>query len=247
MRHSNLNELKSNVRRVLSENKDCLRRNFPNVIYKQLVELSNGALPPNPAEVYAEEWKGWRDLLGPGYFSSEKQSIRGTLIDDDKPVVLPGVKERNRFDVDWNKLFVELQQYYCDHGSLIVTQDQKQLQQWVNTQRSLQKRGMLRQDRKAALDHVRFDWEPQQNDWDDNFRLLVSFKEIHGHVDVPTRYRANYRLGQWVREQRIFYRDGSLRKARIKRLEAIGFKWRIPESERCLTLEKRGNNNGKKP
>ena len=129
---------------------------------------------------------------------------------------------------------------------MIVTKEHKSLQMWSGTQRSLHKRGMLRKDRKAALDRIYFDWEPQQNEWDGYFKLLTSFKELHGHVDVPSRYKPNYRLGQWVREQRIFYRDGVLRKSRVQRLEAIGFRWKIPESERCLTLEQRGNDDGKK-
>lgn len=243
---SNFDEFKNNVRRVLRENRDTIHRNFPNVVYKQLVTLSDGTLPANPSAIYAEEWKGWRDLLGPDYFSNDKHPCKNNTPEDDKPEILPGVEESNRFDVEWNQKFVELQKYYHKHGSLIVTKEHKSLQMWSGTQRSLHKRGMLRKDRKAALDRIYFDWEPQQNEWDGYFKLLTSFKELHGHVDVPSRYKPNYRLGQWVREQRIFYRDGVLRKSRVQRLEAIGFRWKIPESERCLTLEQRGNDDGKK-
>tara|TARA_B000000460_G_scaffold249673_1_gene232550 strand:- start:27947 stop:28372 length:426 start_codon:yes stop_codon:yes gene_type:complete len=58
---SNFDEFKNDVRRVLRDNRDAIRRNFPNVVYKQLAALSDGALPPKPSLIYAEEWKGWRD------------------------------------------------------------------------------------------------------------------------------------------------------------------------------------------
>jgi hypothetical protein len=61
----------------------------------------------------------------------------------------------------------ELQQYYKEHGTLIVEQEQKTLQMWALNQRSLNKREMLRKDRKAALERIHFDWEPQINEWDD--------------------------------------------------------------------------------
>jgi hypothetical protein len=238
-------EFRNIVRSLVNENKNKLRRNFPNLVYKQLINLSDTDLPKTPPVTYSNEWKGWRDLLGPTYFSIDDTSRKNKKTDN-KPEIIPGIRENNDFDVRWNVRFFELQQYYKEHGTLIVEQEQKTLQMWALNQRSLNKREILRKDRKAALERIHFDWEPQINEWDDYFNLLTSFKKLHGHVDVPSRYRPNYRLGQWIREQRIFHRDGTLRKSRIRRLESIGFRWVIPESERYLTLEQRGNNNGKK-
>jgi hypothetical protein len=239
-------EVKVEAQSLLKENKHSLRRNFPNVVYKHLRLLSLLALPESPALAFPEQWMGWRDLLGPDYFSNP---IRKSPVDNntkDEPIIILGVEEKTSFDTDWNKMFIRLQEYYHENGTLVITNGDRELQAWVNTQRSHKKRGLFRKDRETCLNKLLFDWIPQQNDWDASFKLVTAFKELHGHADIPNRYRPNYRLGQWAREQRHSYHQDTLMKHRIRKLESIGFRWSIPESERCLTLEQRSNNNGEK-
>ncbi len=38
--------------------------------------------------------------------------------------------------------------------------------------------------------------------WEQRFKELQEFKDTFGHCNVPARYTANERLGQWVRYQR---------------------------------------------
>jgi hypothetical protein len=232
-------EARTTVHAIIAENKASLRRNFPNVVYKHVKALSTTLLPDNPSLIFSDDWAGWRDFLGPIYFDKTTYQRKDSQADNETPTIHLGVEEITKFDIEWNKLYIQLQEYYNEHGTLIVCIKQKTLQAWSSTQRSLKKRGMIRKDREKALNKIHFDWEPQQNNFDGYFALLQSFKDLYGHVDVPSRFKGNSRLGQWVREQRIFKRDSTLRKDRIRKLESIGFRWKIPEEERCLTLEQR--------
>jgi hypothetical protein len=238
-------EVKVEVQSFIKENKSSLRRTFPNVVYKQIRLRTSLPLPESPAITFPEQWLGWRDLLGQGYFSNPANKTQKTNSENEsEPTIIPGVDEITSFDIEWNKFFIRLQEYYHENGNLVATNGERKFQAWINTQRSHKKRGLLRKNREACLNKLFFDWAPQQSDWDASFKLIVAFKELHGHADIPNRYRPNYRLGQWTREQRHSYHQGTLMKHRIRKLESIGFRWTIPESERCLTLEQRNKNNG---
>lgn len=72
--------------------------------------------------------------------------------------------------------------------------------------------------------------------FEDHFQSLLEFKELHGHCNVPHRYKENKSLGNWCNNIRTSYRkmkDGGtvtsyrLTPAQIIRLEKIGFKWRV--------------------
>lgn len=76
----------------------------------------------------------------------------------------------------------------------------------------------------------------ESDEWESKMKQLHEFKRIHGHVDVPRRYRPDARLGKWVDCQRSGYKKykSSQRKGkngmneyRIMRLKAIGFKWSL--------------------
>lgn len=55
----------------------------------------------------------------------------------------------------------------------------------------------------------------------------MRFKEIHLHTQVPSVYKDDPELGQWVHMQRALRKinDGSWTAERMERLESIGFWW----------------------
>jgi superfamily II DNA or RNA helicase len=63
------------------------------------------------------------------------------------------------------------------------------------------------------------------DNWDERFGQLRAFKEKHGDCLVPTVYKANQQLANWVRNQRNSYSQQRLSADRIKRLEELGFEW----------------------
>jgi len=93
--------------------------------------------------------------------------------------------------------------------------------------------------------------------WDEMFNQLVDYKEKHGDCLVPSRFEDNFKLGKWVETQRYEYtklqravgqaevksddaENGTaaptqkarptnprLTEERLRRLEAIGFEWKV--------------------
>jgi len=58
------------------------------------------------------------------------------------------------------------------------------------------------------------------------FNELLEFFKIHGHYDVPQRWKGNSELAAWVSAQRRAHRDGSLPNELMNRLHALRFRWK---------------------
>lgn len=67
----------------------------------------------------------------------------------------------------------------------------------------------------------------QDSTWEARFRDLFQFKMQHGHCNVPRRYKGDPKLGVWVCSLRQQMTRGTLNKAKVERLNQIGFQWRI--------------------
>ncbi|MBE0541402.1 MAG: Helicase associated domain protein [Verrucomicrobia bacterium] len=61
--------------------------------------------------------------------------------------------------------------------------------------------------------------------WEERFGELVAYKSRFGDCAVPTRWKENRRLATWVVGQRQARKLGELPKAKIERLELLGFNW----------------------
>ncbi len=67
--------------------------------------------------------------------------------------------------------------------------------------------------------------------WDMRYGELIKYKEQFGNCNVSQGWSENKSLANWVRSQRMAYRDNQLSNDRIKRLEDIGFDWDPLESQ----------------
>lgn len=63
--------------------------------------------------------------------------------------------------------------------------------------------------------------------WDQMYERMVKYKETYGNCNVPVRYADDPPFGKWVSRQREMYSKGCLSSSRIKRLEGLGFLWRL--------------------
>jgi hypothetical protein len=67
--------------------------------------------------------------------------------------------------------------------------------------------------------------------WEDRLSELADYRRIHGHCNVPYKYRENPKLGMWITKQRYQYRlhregkTSSMTTLRIQELESLGFEW----------------------
>eukprot|EP00531_Pseudo-nitzschia_arenysensis_P010816 CAMPEP_0116134982 /NCGR_PEP_ID=MMETSP0329-20121206/10950_1 /TAXON_ID=697910 /ORGANISM="Pseudo-nitzschia arenysensis, Strain B593" /LENGTH=434 /DNA_ID=CAMNT_0003629757 /DNA_START=30 /DNA_END=1334 /DNA_ORIENTATION=+ len=61
--------------------------------------------------------------------------------------------------------------------------------------------------------------------WQAQFQRLVNYKKENGDTLVPTNYTPDPQLGNWVRNQRLANKNGSMTEARKAKLDNIGFFW----------------------
>jgi hypothetical protein len=149
----------------------------------------------------------------------------------------PNVSDR------WNEMFHRLSEYRRLAGSCSFQQcdpSTRPLRNWCVRQRKLRRLGLLSEERVAALSALEFQWTPRQTpassrdpnqsatprvSWDRMFNELLEFFKIHGHYDVPQRWKANPQLAAWVIAQRAAYRRETLSAEQVQQLTSLGFRW----------------------
>lgn len=135
----------------------------------------------------------------------------------------------------WEQMFAKLQHYRETHGNTLVPQrwrNDRSLADWVTKQRVSYNREMLSPDRVQRLEQIGFDWDPIGTRWEEMFQKLVEFKKQNGHTNVPQRAPEYADLATWVRNQRAAKEHNRpIMAERAKRLDEIGFTWRLVERE----------------
>jgi hypothetical protein len=118
---------------------------------------------------------------------------------------------------------------------------QSNLNHQVNEQRfqyrrmQKKKSSYMTEDKIKALNSLDFKWSLRETNgsWDNWLKELKAYKDQHGDVDVPLKYKPNLALGAFVNRQRTEYRklsqglQTSLTNKRINDLNSLGFKWAI--------------------
>lgn len=145
----------------------------------------------------------------------------------------------------WETCYGEAEEYFLSHGNLriprrYVTESGISLGSWLTTQRRVRAGtvpGRLTEEQIRRLDGIGMEWESRAGRaWERGYQELVSFREQHGHTDVPVKFVTvdGYPLGKFVSNQRSAWknrRDGLAGKRRVlpaereRRLDAIGFVW----------------------
>ena len=153
----------------------------------------------------------------------------------------------NNKQVTWDQRLQDLKAYREVHGHCNVPQrwkEDKGLGVWIKTQRSNYRRlkegkpTSLCPDRIHALTSLGFEWELGGHyeviAWEDRLEDLKEFKKVHGHCNVPQRWKENRGLGVWIKTQRSYYRkfkqgmsSSSLTADRVQALSDLGFEWEI--------------------
>ena len=127
----------------------------------------------------------------------------------------------------WNFWFGLLERFveregHCFPPQQYETSNGYRLGSWVNTQRSTSNN--MPEERKARLEALSgWCWDPQDSKWEEMFAELLTYKSVHGHVDVPTD--PSNKLWVWVRKQRQSGNKGILPENRHQRLAEVEFNW----------------------
>jgi superfamily II DNA or RNA helicase len=131
----------------------------------------------------------------------------------------------------WDEYYGTLRRYHQDHGHVLVpkgyvTSSGLRLWQWLGWVRGSRRKGTLSQSRIKRLEAIPgWTWSPHDVLWWKGYSALKAYVELHGHADVPTKYKTKtgFRLGGWVGEQRQYK---NLQKDRCDLLNALpGFRW----------------------
>ena len=98
-------------------------------------------------------------------------------------------------------------------------------------------RGELESGRVQKLENVPgWKWDPLASAWEEGFRRLQEYVDENGSAAVPFAFTADdYKLGQWVVQQRQRKSKGNIIPDRASRLESLpGWTW-DPNADRWET------------
>mmetsp|Transcript_29093 Transcript_29093/g.40738 ORF Transcript_29093/g.40738 Transcript_29093/m.40738 type:complete len:374 (+) Transcript_29093:159-1280(+) len=78
-----------------------------------------------------------------------------------------------------------------------------------------------------------------QASWERNFQSLLYFKARFGDCLVPCKFKEDTTLSHWVEHQRKAKKKGKLAPERIKRLDEVGFIWKVQPGMKAAANAKR--------
>lgn len=131
-----------------------------------------------------------------------------------------------KYNQIWEKNFQKLVEYKKKYGKIQVSvKRDRPLQRWTCAQRKAYQLNKLSKERFRKLDQIGFPWDIHEAYWNMRYRQLIDFKRRFGHTRVPWGWEENSKLGQWVSRTRLGKNE--LTKSQIKKLDAIGFDWKV--------------------
>lgn len=156
-------------------------------------------------------------------------------------------KRQNINEEKWQKAFARLVAYKNEYGHSrvkrsYVSKDGFHLGDWLQKQRSRNAKGLLYANRKNQLEEIgvclgkiprqkAIQRSPEQKKkdeekWQKWVTLLEQYKEEKGNTEVPYPYVSpdGSRLGNFVSNQRLLYKNGKLNKSREEALRKIGLR-----------------------
>lgn len=171
-----------------------------------------------------------------GKLSDERvQQLQSLGFDWSVEPFTPGGAESATEEEQWTAMLEGLRAYRAMRGNCLVPQRWKEdvrLADWVSDQRTAYHRGLLSLDKIHELEALGFDWDPISTRWDEMYQKLVEFKNEHGHTNVPQGVPKYTELATWVRNQRAAKtHNRPIMAERAKRLDELGFTWRLVEQE----------------
>ena len=166
-----------------------------------------------------------------GWTTNQRSNYQKGILSDDRIKRLEDIDfVWEPLESNWKEMFDALREYKKDHGDCNVPSTwmkNEELSRWVATQRNRYKSGKVSKKRIEQMEDLDFEWEPNKSIWEMMFNILQKYKENYGDCNVPQRWQENKVLAEWVSTQRGQYRNKTLSKERIKRLNDIGFEWKL--------------------
>ncbi|MFZ4596312.1 MAG: helicase associated domain-containing protein, partial [Verrucomicrobiaceae bacterium] len=180
------------------------------------------------------KWNKDRKLAG--WLSAQRQRRKKGQMTEDEIRLLDslGVTWRSRDVGTWEDRLAELVLFKERNGHCNAPKSCSEFPKlggFVNAMRSKKATGELSQERIGLLEAIGFQWAVRdasnEDVWDARFQQLIAYKEAHGNCNVPSEWSENAQLGHWVNHQRGYLKRGDMESERKRRLDEIGFDWRL--------------------
>lgn len=139
---------------------------------------------------------------------------------------------QNYLDFCWMSKFNEiLEKHMVDGVASIKPNDMSEsgtsLYNWLSTQRSEYRKGLLSEKRKERLESIGLILNPKEDSFEKGLKHLKNYVDKNGNACVSAKYKCDdgYYLGKWVGHRRSDYRKGKLSQTCIDKLNDLGFIW----------------------
>lgn len=150
-----------------------------------------------------------------------------------------------RRQMSWDEWYRLAAAYRDANGNLLVPKDYacpagQKLGRWIERQRAKYNgvtsvRGHLDRTQIMLLNQIGMVWKLEyRHDWAEWLEKLDWYRSMYGNVDVPHSFEdGDFRLGNWLVEQRKSYAAGTLGRREIDDLEARGVCWSVKTRPRA--------------
>eukprot|EP00339_Tiarina_fusa_P002097 CAMPEP_0117019936 /NCGR_PEP_ID=MMETSP0472-20121206/15217_1 /TAXON_ID=693140 ORGANISM="Tiarina fusus, Strain LIS" /NCGR_SAMPLE_ID=MMETSP0472 /ASSEMBLY_ACC=CAM_ASM_000603 /LENGTH=313 /DNA_ID=CAMNT_0004725005 /DNA_START=44 /DNA_END=985 /DNA_ORIENTATION=- len=197
------------------------------------------AVPCHPISSFSDESSKAKGQM-PRRVSEDMKSIGVVSLDSASDSEDSGncTSFRSSHVEQWNQRYRELKRFRKEHGHCLVPLNwpsNHSLAHWVKRQRyqfRMKREGKhstLTCERQAALEGLGFVWDSHAAGWEERWNELRTFRERHGHCNVPKKYPENQQLAVWVKCQRRQFKlfaggdNSNMTKGRIEKLQVLGF------------------------
>ena len=167
-----------------------------------------------------------------GWVSEQRMSYNGTTskkLNSEQCAKLESLPNWvwNIFDSAWNSNYEKLSRYARKRNNLQFSNREKfegvSLAHWVMRQRQSFFAGNLEDYKRDLLEQIsNWEWNPIDSKWEKDFLKLQKYKvETDGSNPLPKEVHNGFRVGSWVVQQRVKYRNDMLTEEQIRRLEDL--------------------------
>jgi len=107
-------------------------------------------------------------------------------------------------------------------------EDGTKLGNWLDRQRREKKKGKLDRSLDKRLEDAGIAWDMFSEQWENNYCLLVEYRQREGHSNVPYKHIEDGRmLGNWLDGQRKQKKKRKLDRSLLDKLEDTGVVWDV--------------------
>ncbi len=131
--------------------------------------------------------------------------------------------------------------YYKENGNLLVPLDYKvgsyELGKWINKLRTFNYIYRLTDEEMELLSSIGMVWNMADYRWNEVYKVCLQYFFENHNMYIPTDFVYNdVKIGRWIHNQKLAYRNGKLSFDRIKKLEFISTPWDLHKAKRIEKL-----------